>query len=74
MKEAYDAGRLSPEEAEAVRQNAAMGVVAGISVSFPEASARAKGAMGLIADHGMTSEDVERIWAAHRPEIEAVPT
>jgi LuxR family transcriptional regulator len=72
VKEAYEAGRLSAEESEAVRQNAAMGVTAGISISFPEASARAKGAMGLIADAGLTTEDVEQIWARHRPEIEAV--
>lgn len=40
VREAFEAGRLSAEEAEAVRQNAAMGVVAGISVSFPEVSSR----------------------------------
>jgi DNA-binding CsgD family transcriptional regulator len=36
VKAAFEAGRLSAEEMDAVRQNAAMGVVAGISVSFPE--------------------------------------
>lgn len=72
VKEAYAAGRLSPEEAEAVRQNALLGITAGISISFPEASARAKGAMGLIADEGLTPEDVERIWGDARQEIEAV--
>ncbi len=40
VRAAHDAGRLSADEAEAVRQNAAMGVTAGISVSFPEVSAR----------------------------------
>jgi DNA-binding CsgD family transcriptional regulator len=48
VQKAYDEGRLSPEEAEAVRQNAHMGVAAGIAVSFPESSTRAKGALGLI--------------------------
>lgn len=72
VKEAYEAGRLSPEEAEAVRQNAAMGVTAGISVSFPEASLRSKGAMGLIADTGLSHAEVDAIFAAQREEILAV--
>ncbi|VDC31848.1 helix-turn-helix transcriptional regulator [Pseudogemmobacter humi] len=41
---------------------------AGISISFPEASSRARGALGLSADH----DDVERIFAARRDEIIAV--
>lgn len=72
VKEAYDAGKLSAEESEAVRQNALMGVTAGLSISFPEASARAKGAIGLIADTGLTTADVEGIWQSHRLEIEAI--
>lgn len=72
VKDAYEAGRLSAEEAEAVRQNAAMGVSAGISVSFPEVSARSKGALGLIADAGLSHADVEAIFAAEWEEILAV--
>jgi len=72
VKEAYEAGRLSPEEAEAVRQNVTMGVTAGISVSFPEVSARAKGALGLIADPGLSHDDVERLWAERQEEIQTV--
>lgn len=69
VKEAFEAGKLSAEEAEAVRQNAAMGVVAGISVSFPEVSSRSKGALGLIADPGLGTDDVETIFAARQEEI-----
>lgn len=72
VKEAFEAGRLAADEAEAVRQNAAMGVTAGISVSFPEVSARSKGAMGLIADAGLTHVEVDRIFAERREEILAV--
>ena len=72
VKEAFEAGRLSPEEAEAVRQNAGMGVVAGISISFPEVSSRSKGAMGLIADPGLTHSDVDRIFEEKREEILAL--
>jgi DNA-binding CsgD family transcriptional regulator len=72
VKEAFDAGRLSAEEAATVRQNAAMGVVAGISISFPEASFRSKGALGLIADPGLDHAHVDAIFAARREEIMAV--
>lgn len=72
VKEAFDAGRLSPEEAEAVRQNAAIGIVAGISVSYPEVLSRSKGALGLIADPGVSPADVEAIFAAQKEEILAV--
>ena len=72
VKDAYEAGRLSTDEAEAVRQNVAMGVTAGISVSFPEVSARSKGALGLIADPGLSHADVEHIFAARGDELLAV--
>jgi DNA-binding CsgD family transcriptional regulator len=69
---AFQAGRLSAEEMEAVRQNAAMGVVAGISVSFPEVSFRSKGALGLIADPGLGHAEVDAIFAERQEEILAV--
>jgi LuxR family transcriptional regulator len=72
VKEAFEAGKLAPDEAEAVRQNAAMGVTAGISISFPEVSSRSKGALGLIADTGLSHVDVDRIFAAQGEEILAV--
>ncbi len=72
VKDAYDAGQLTPEEMDAVRQNAAKGIVAGVSVSFPEASTRSKGALGLIADPGIGPDQVEAIWEARRDEIMAV--
>lgn len=72
VHEAYQAGRLDAEEAEAVRQNILMGITAGVSVSFPEASHRAKGAVGLIADPGMSHADVEAIFLARGDEILAV--
>lgn len=72
VKDAFEAGRLSAEETEAVRYNASMGVTAGISVSFPATSARSKGALGLIADPGLTHADVEQIFAKRRDEILAL--
>jgi LuxR family transcriptional regulator len=72
VRDAYAAGKLSAEESEAVRQNVAMGVVAGISVSFPEVLSRSKGALGLIADPGLDHDAVEALYAARHAEILAV--
>jgi LuxR family transcriptional regulator len=72
VRRAMEAGQLTPEEVETVRINAAQGITAGISVSFPESSSRAKGALGLIADVGLSSEDVEEIFATRRDEITAI--
>ncbi|GAB1480432.1 LuxR family transcriptional regulator [Paracoccaceae bacterium] len=72
VREAFLEGRLAPEEAETVRQNLAMGIVAGITVSFPESSTRAKGAMGLIADPGLDPPTVDRIFDNRRDEILAL--
>lgn len=72
VRRALEAGQLTPEEVETVRQNVSMGVSAGISVSFPETSARAKGALGLIADPGLDEAAVEAIFAERHDEILAV--
>lgn len=72
VRDAFDAGQLTPGEMAAVQQNAAIGIVAGVSVSFPEASTRAKGALGLIADPGIGTDQVEAIWERHRDELLAV--
>ena len=72
MKAAFEAGKLSKEEADAVRQNVGMGIVAGMSVSFPEVLSRSKGALGLIANPGVSPADVEAIFAEKREEVLAV--
>ena len=72
VKAAMEAGRLSDDELATLRQNAIIGVTSGITISFPDNSTRAKGALGLIADPGLDNAAVERIWAEHRLEIEAV--
>lgn len=72
VREAMEAGKLTPDELAALRQNAAMGVLAGITISFAEASARAKGAMGLIADPDLTEADVEHIFATQGIALQAV--
>ena len=68
----YEAGLLTPDEAQTVRENIAIGVRAGITVSFPETSARAKGALGLLADPGLSEADVEGIFERDRAQLLAV--
>jgi DNA-binding CsgD family transcriptional regulator len=72
VAEALAAGRLSPEEVEAVQLNARFGIRAGIVISFPEISGRTKGALGLTADPGMTHDDVDCILQARHDEIVAL--
>ena len=72
VQEAYAAGTLPPDEMDAVRLNQSLGVVAGLSISFPETSSRSKGALGMIADAGLSHDDVDAIWAASSEEIMAV--
>lgn len=66
------AGLLSPAELEALAVNDRLGVKAGIAFSFPETCHRIKGAFGLIADRGMTHDDVDAIWQAHADDITAL--
>ncbi len=66
------AGHLTAEEEAAVRQNASIGIVAGISVSFPPANSRTKGALGLIVDVSLDHTDVDCIFAGQRDAILAV--
>jgi LuxR family transcriptional regulator len=72
VKEAFEKGQLAPEEMEAVKQNAMTGVTAGMSISFPDASSRSKGALGLIADPGISQAEVDAIYAEKRDEIMVV--
>jgi DNA-binding CsgD family transcriptional regulator len=72
VRGAMERGELTPDEVEAVKQNLAMGISAGITVSFPETSTRAKGALGLIADAGLDHAGVDDIFAQRGQEILAV--
>lgn len=72
VREAMEAGRLTEDEMAALRQNVTMGVRCGITISFAEGSARAKGAMGLIADPEVTEDEVETIFAARGKDLQAV--
>ncbi|EEW26010.1 helix-turn-helix transcriptional regulator [Rhodobacter ferrooxidans] len=72
VHEALAAGDLTADQAETVRSNIAMGVVAGITISFPSAAPRSKGGLGLIGDTCLSHDDVDDIWANHGQPLLAV--
>ncbi len=72
VQEDYEAGRLTPDEAEAVRENLGIGVIAGLTISFPANSRREKGALGLIADPGLDLDAVDRIFDHEGEALHAV--
>lgn len=63
-------GQLGPAEMEAMALNQRMEVTAGYTISFHDVSMRAKGAIGLTAERGLTQDDVDAIWAKQGTEIE----
>lgn len=72
IRDVYRGGQLAPDEREAVEYTRSLGIVAGVTISFPESSARSKGALGLTAAAGITADEVEVIWERHRTEALAV--
>lgn len=72
VEEALRAGRLCPDEAEAVRHNLTLGLRAGLTFSFPEVAPRQKGALGLAADPGLGHDAVDAILARHGAAMQAV--
>jgi LuxR family transcriptional regulator len=62
-------GEMPPEALRVLEFNRAHNVTAGYSIGFRDASARAKGAMGLAARAGITQAQVDATWAEHGREI-----
>lgn len=63
------AGELSEGERRVPEFNLRFGVLAGVSIAFPDTSSRAKGAIGLCARRGLTQDDVDAIWEEHGREL-----
>ena len=58
-------GTMSPSEQRVVEFNASMGVLAGYTISFRSVSSRAKGAIALTAQRGLSQAEVDAVWARH---------
>lgn len=56
---------LTEAELRVLEFNRQHGVMAGISISFPALSQRARGLLSLTAKAGLTQADVDQIWQAH---------
>ena len=60
---------LTESERKVVAFNRAMGVTAGYSISFKDASVRSKGAIALTGRRDLTQDDLDAVWAEHGREI-----
>jgi len=60
---------ISPEEQMVYEFNQRMGVVAGYTISFHSVSMRAKGAISLCAQPGLSQDDVDEVWQTHGDDI-----
>ncbi|MFP7673091.1 LuxR family transcriptional regulator [Marivita sp. S0852] len=57
-----DSGTVTDAERRILNFNAQHGITAGFSISFRSLSDRAKGAVALIAEPGMSQKDVDAMW------------
>lgn len=71
---AEHAGDLTDAELKVLELNRQMGVVAGVSISFPALSQRARGVLALTARPGMAQADVDWSWARHGRVLEQMAT
>lgn len=55
---------MTRAERNVLELNRSFGLSAGYTISFPEVSTRSRGAIGLIAQPGMSQEDVEARWSS----------
>jgi LuxR family transcriptional regulator len=58
-----DSGTVTDEERRILQFNAKHGITAGFSISFRSLSDRAKGAIALIAQDGISQEEVDALWS-----------
>lgn len=62
VAEAYAAGELTEAERRVVDFNRKMGVNAGYSISFRDASTLSKGALGLVGPPEATQDEIDGLW------------
>jgi LuxR family transcriptional regulator len=63
LQRMMDSGTVTDAERRILDFNAQHGITAGFSISFRSLSDRAKGAIALIAERGVTQDDVDAMWA-----------
>ena len=61
--------RLTEAERRVVEYNRSMGIMAGVTISFPAGIWHSKGSASLVARPGLTQDDVDAIWAEVGTEV-----
>ena len=74
MADAYARRELTEKQRQAVEKMNKLGSGAGYSISFPSASSRVRGAIGLCAKAELSQDDVDAIWEQEGDLIFAVCT
>ena len=72
LKDAAKEGRFTTDDLASMKENERTGVTSGVTISFHASSRRSKGALGLIADLGLTDQDVDEIWGENCNFINAI--
>ncbi|OCX63147.1 LuxR family transcriptional regulator [Thioclava sp. SK-1] len=62
-------GKMGPGAKRVWEINRQHGVLAGVSISFPDASSRARGGIGLCAAAGISQAEVDDIWERNGREL-----
>ncbi|SIN91539.1 helix-turn-helix transcriptional regulator [Vannielia litorea] len=70
--ERAEAGLLDSDEMRVHELNMAYGLVAGITLSFPQTSQRTRAGIGLGLAPGVEHDDLDALWAEHGREIWAL--
>lgn len=66
--------QLTETELRVLEFNRQMGVAAGVSISFPALSQRARGIMALTAATGLTQDETDAIWTDHGQVLQQLAT
>jgi len=72
LQEQSQGGMMTAAERRVYEFNLRHGVTAGYSISFPEQSRRAKGAIALTAARGLSQTDIDEVWQHHGGRIAAM--
>lgn len=74
MRDMMTTATLTRDERRVMAFNARHNVTAGYSIGFRSISPRTKGAIALTARAGLSQDEVDRLWADHGPDIQALNT
>lgn len=74
MRDMAQQDDVSTHRSKAIKLNQKHGITTGYTVSFKPQSMRARGAVGLIAQPGVSQDEMDDMWSRHGGEIELMAT